>query len=446
LVLSAATDLSVSNSLIQMDRPERAAYDTAFTIGCLRGVIFLVAIALAAAPISKFYSDDRLFMVLLVLATTPLIQGLASPRMIEFQREMQFHQAFFIEASAKVLAVIAAVGSALLLKTYWAIVIGMVISPFVATILSYFLAPYRPKFGLKAWTRIFSFSGWITLANVINTLNFQADRFFIGGKLGPSLLGQYSVGSDLAALPTNAPLMPVMQSLYAAFTKLSGDLDRLRSAYMRSQCILLALALPISISVSVLADPIIKIALGSTWAPASMVVQILAPVFAFQMLTAPAQSVAMALGQTRGIYNRDVLGLAVRLPLIFGAVYLGGLEHVVWARVFSGLFIIFPNLWMMKRLIGASVIGQLAAPWRSYASALVLGVVLSYLTNYFQLKSNVNAGAIPTLVGIETIAVAAYVAVHFSLWALTKPDGSVEFLVIKSVRSILLAGRTRGVL
>lgn len=431
LILNAVSDLSLANALVQMADPQKPAYDTAFTLNLLRGCGLAMMLCAVAWPFADFYGDARLAPILLALALVPLLRGLSSPRMAHLQRALQFRAAFVFEAAGKSAAFVASVSVAFATQSYWALVAGLVAAPAISTLLSYRLAPYRPALGMTDWRPIFAFSGWLTLSNVVNTLNWQADRFFIGGQLGTTVLGQYTVGSDLASLPTNAPIVPIMQALYAGFAKLSHDAARLRAAYLASQCIVIALALPISVTVSVFAKTIILIAIGPEWASSAYVVQVLAPVFALQMLTAPAQSIAMVTGNTRSIFWRDVIALFIRLPLILAGMYLAGLEGVVWARVVSGCLIIVLNLLLIRRLLEVSVTQQLLAPWRSYLSGLAMGGFYIVAGSELGLLSMQDLWAVPQLLALAAVGAVLYGTVHMGLWAIARPRDSAEGKLLK---------------
>lgn len=441
LILNAVTDLSLANALVRMRDPQPAAYNTAFTLNALRGLVLTLLMGAAAWPFAALYGDPRLAPVLLALAPVPLVRGLASPRMAHLQRDLQFRPAFALEATGKLAAFVASVSVALLTRSYWALVAGMIAAPLIASALSYRFAPYRPVFGLENWRAVFAFSGWLTLSNAVNTLNWQADRFLIGGGLGTGVLGQYTVGSELASLPTNAPVMPIMQALYAGFAKLADNRPRLRAAYLSSQCAVIALALPIAITVAVFARPIIHAAIGPQWAASAFVVQVLAPVFALQMLTAPAQSIAMIAGQTRAVFRRDLVSLAVRVPLIVLGMHLAGLSGVVWARVASGAFIVLLNLMLMKRVLGVSIAEQVAAPWRSYISGLALAGSLLWAGSSLDLLEVVPLRAMPELVGLCVAGGAAYLALHLALWSASRRADSAEGKLIALLRSLVLHPR-----
>lgn len=440
LVMNAVTDLSLSNAIIQMRDPPEAVYDTAFTLNLVRGLVLCAALVSAAWPFAELYGDARLAEILLALATVPLLRSFASPRMAFLQRQLQFSQAFYLEAAGKIAAFVASVVAAYLTRSYWALVAGMIAAPALSSLLSYRFAPYRPKLGLTDWKPIFAFSGWLTLSNVANTLNWQADRFFIGGALGTSVLGQYTVGSELASLPTNAPVMPIMQALYAGFAKLSQDVVRLKNAYLTSQAVVIGIALPIAVAVSVFAHSIIEIAIGPDWAAAGFVVQVLAPVFALQMLTAPAQSIAMVRNRTDIVFKRDLVALALRVPLILAGLYLAGLEGVVWARVVSGIAIIGLNLMLMKSILGSTILEQVMAPWRSYVSGAAMAGFMVFVAARLGLDDAADLSAVPALAGLTVAGFALYATIHMALWGTTRPHNSAERKIIDIAR--MMIGKT----
>jgi lipopolysaccharide exporter len=424
LVLNAVTDLSLLYAIVQMREPPDAVYDTAFTLSAARGLVLCGALVSVAWPFAELYGDPRLASIILALAAVPLLRGLASPRLAFLQRQMEFRPSFYLEAAGKAAAFVASITAAVLTRNYWALVAGMIAAPIISTLLSYRLAPYRPTFALSDWKPIFAFSGWLSLSNVVNTLNWQADRLFIGGQLGTAALGHYTVGSELATLPTNAPIMPIMQALYAGFAKLSDDLERLRTAYLASQCAVMAIAMPIAITVSVFAYTIVFVAIGQEWTTSAFVIQVIAPISALQMLTGPAQSISMVRGRTDAILRRDLAALGLRLPLILFGIYLAGLEGAVWARIVPiriGL-----NLMLMKSMLDLSVFRQLLAPWRSYLSGLALAVMLVTVGSHLDLLAATDIWVLPQLICVAAAGFALYAVVHLGLWSITQPANSAE--------------------
>ncbi|MGO8485166.1 oligosaccharide flippase family protein, partial [Rhizobium leguminosarum] len=72
-----------------------------------------------------------------------------------------------------------------------------------------------------------------------------------------------------------------------------NDPVRLIAAYQRAQALLAAVALPAGIGMAVVADPMMRLALGDKWIPAIFIVQALASVFALQTLVSLVQPFGM---------------------------------------------------------------------------------------------------------------------------------------------------------
>ncbi|KQT51004.1 hypothetical protein ASG43_07105 [Aureimonas sp. Leaf454] len=447
LIFDALTDLSLSNAIVQMKDPQRSAYDTAFTLNVIRGVILAMAVVGTAAPFASYYGDPRLEDLLTFLAIVPLVRAFVSPRLAHWQRELNFRPQFWTEASGTFSAFLVSVAIAVATRSYWALAAGLVASPVVAVVLSYIAAPYRPRFSIASWRDIIAFSSWLTLANGVNTLNWQADRFFIGSRLGTSVLGQYTVGNTLASLPTNTPVVPIMQALYSGFAKISNDLPRLRAAYLFSQSAVLAIALPISILVSVLAEPIILIALGPEWHISVVVVQYLAPVFAIQMMAGPAQSIAMVSGQTKQLLKRDLWMLAIRLPLIVIGLYMGGLFGVIIARIFSGVFVIWQNLILVRNIIGVSILRQAFGPWRTFMAAILLyGFLLGFLPDWTDMPASLDVETLALSAVVIAAGLLLYASLHILLWLIGRPEASFEGKILQRIGSFHRRNKERRAL
>src|SRR3546814_17178622 len=73
--VSVFGEFGLELALIQNQKAQRSHYDTAWTLGLLRGLCAAAIIALLAEPLAAFFDDPRLETVVLVLALAPLLEG-----------------------------------------------------------------------------------------------------------------------------------------------------------------------------------------------------------------------------------------------------------------------------------------------------------------------------------------------------------------------------------
>lgn len=442
LIVAAVTNLSLAEALIQHEDPQPRHFDTVWTLGVLRSALAAGIYGAAGPWVASAFGEPRLVPVMAVLAIGIFLTGLANPRRVMMQKKLIFWQDFMLKVGEKLTAVIVTVTIALLFRSYWALVWGVVAGQVVHLMISYTILPYRPRPGLSGARALFGFSLWLTLGQVMNTINWRFDQLLVGKFIGPSALGLYTVGDNLAVMPTREATQPLTETLYPAFAQLSREPERLRSAYQASQALVTAIALPLGIGMALLARPLVLTAMGPKWEGAVLVIQGLASIFALQTLGALAQPLGMALGRTRALFNRDAVMFCVRLPIIIGGIAMAGLPGLIAGRIVAGLIAMVFNMTLVRRLIGLPLSSQLAANRRALLSVAAMALAVMALR---QVRDD-GAGIAELLLTIlmeVTLGALVYCGTSFLLWRLAGQPAGPESNVKRVI--LTLAARVRPV-
>jgi PST family polysaccharide transporter len=397
--------------------------------------------AAAAYPAAAGYKDPRLVPVMQVLAVSVLIGGFNNPRLVMLTKGLAFRQQFILDVSIKVSALMISLSIAMLYKSYWALILGVVGGQLVGVVISYLLFPFLPRLSVRHGRELWSFSMWLTLGQIMNTINWRMDHLLIGGFLGRPTLGYYTVGDNLAVFPTREATAPIGQTLFPAFSQLVGDRVRLRVAYQSAQALVTAIALPLGVGVAVLADPMVRLLMGEKWLPAVIVIQILASVFALQTLGSANQPLAMATGDTKLLFKRDLQGFIFRIPMIVAGMLLGGMQGILYARAFVGTVGIVLALNVVKKITGLTFREQLAVNWRALTSVALMAVVV-LLVEYLFGHPTTNIGLFIKLAGSAAAGGVTYLGCTAVLWRIAgRPRGPETEVVamggnlVKKVRS-----------
>jgi lipopolysaccharide exporter len=319
---------------------------------------------------------------MLALGLSVLMSGLTNPRRIMLQRDLIFWPEFILSVSQKFTGFVAAVTIAMIYHTYWALVIGTLVTQATNVIVSYLVLPFRPRITFRHVREFFSFSAWLTAGQIVNTLNWRFDYLLAGKMLGGTALGYYSVGSNLAMMPTREATAPLTQTIYPGFSSIRDDPWRLAAAYQRAQALVAAVALPAGIGVAVVADPLVRLTLGEKWVPIVFIIQSLASVFALQTLGSLVQPLGMAKGETRVLFIRDTQMLFVRVPVMIAGLMLYGLQGAILGRVFTGLFSALVNMFLVQRFTGVTVLKQLSANVRALTSIALMAAGVSLASSH----------------------------------------------------------------
>lgn len=422
-IISAVTNLSLASALIHHKDPSDDHYHTAWTLGFARGLVLALGFCAAAGPMVALYREPRLDEVMYALSLVLLLSGLSNPRLMMLQKKLVFWQSFAMSVAETVVTMLVSIGIALVYRSYWALVLGTIAGQLASLICSYALFPYRPRPRLRHVRELWSFSVWLSLQQMVNVANYRVDHLLVGGILGRPALGFYSVGNNLAVAPTREATRPLTQTLFPAFAMVAEDPGRLRAAYQKAQAFVTAVTLPLGVGVALIAEPLVRLAMGDSWAPAALVIQVLAAVFAVQTLGTLVQPLAMATGATRLLFVRSLQTLCLRLPLVLAGMFLAGLEGLLIARACSGTLGIAINMRIVSRLIDLPLKTQLAANTRSLISVTLMAGGVIALQSLLPPGSGALDQAVTIIASIFAGAL-IYCGASALLWKfMGKPDG-----------------------
>ncbi len=270
------------------------------------------------------------------------------------------------------MALIIAVSIAILTKSYWAIAAGTVAAPVTMAFVSFFLAPYRPRFCLTQWRYFAGILGWTSLAQIIRSINWQADTMLLGRIAGHLELGLFTTANNLSYIPLLAILQPASRPLFASLSSLKHDPARLRRAYQLISVAAITVGLPALVGESLLAKPLIQVLLGRHWLPAAPMMTYLALSIIPSLFALPLGPMVMTLNQAHYFLRRNAFEFCVKLPILI----IGGIEFgvfgIIAARVVSEVAVALYCATIARRLIGLGMLRQIMGPWRSYVSTLLM--------------------------------------------------------------------------
>lgn len=441
-IASALTELSLGAALINVDEPSDEHLDTVWTLNLIRGVILAAAFCLAASPLANSLGDPRLVPVLYVMSSGLVFGALANPRLSLLERDLQFRQSFVLALLSNVAGVIVSIALAVLLKSYWALIAGTLVSQAVRVVFSYRIAPYRPRAGWTKLRELWHFSFWLSLSQCVSALNYRADQLIVGWQLGRADLGAYTVGGQLAQLPGREVVAPLTATLFPALSIVRRDGNGSADAYVRAQTLITTLAFPVTLAIAIFAHPLVLLLMGEKWLNAVPVIQFVAAATAFETLGSLVAPLAMAHGQTRTLFHRDVLKLMLRLPLIIGGLAVGGFIGLLAGRALAGVLGTLVDMQLVRSVIGLSLRAQLWANRRCLVSGAIMATTAILLQHSVSVPADAvgQAARLFVLGGTSALAMLASV---FVLWKMEGCPSGPEEEIVGLVCSVFRAATQR---
>ncbi len=369
--------LGTEEAVIREHTPNRAFYDTAFTLNLLRGLSVTVLVASLAYPAANFFADPRLGPVLLFVACLPVLDGCSNIGIVDFRRDFAFHKEFAIMVLPKLAGIVAAMTTAVLLHSYVAMLAGMGVNRFLRVVMSYVMHPYRPALSLQAWRRLAGYSTWTWLLSLAILIRDRSDSLMLGRLLNTASVGFYSLGAEIAALPTTELIEPLGRAAFSGFAAGRQQQADPGGIFLRLIGSAALLTLPAGVGLSLIASPLVALAFGAGWEQAVPVLRILSlsfTIMVFGHLSLHLLSAHALLGRLTGI---TLAGAAVRVALLAALIPEFGLTGAAIgaavAVMLEQTLTVATALQRFKVTAGA-MIGQV---WRPIAAAAAMAAILA---------------------------------------------------------------------
>ncbi|MBB2167966.1 lipopolysaccharide biosynthesis protein [Gluconacetobacter aggeris] len=427
-LMESVLELPINQALLRLPVIERVHYDTAFTIGLIRGAVLMAILMASAVPAAHFYNDARLLPLICVLGLSPFMRGLVSPRMAAFQKQLSFWRDFAIELSGKGISFVLGTVIALLTHSYWAIALNTVMYSGAIMMQSYCFAPYRPRLSLRERHVFIDFAGWITMAQIVSALNWQFERLLLGKVVSRASLGLFATAGDITNIPFFALFGPMARPLLAAFSHLGDDKERLAASYQKASAAMATIGLPLLIGESLVADSTVRVVVGPAWSGAAPMVRWLALSLTPAVFTLATLPLLMAFGRTKTVLMRNLLEFIVKFPLVIIGVLWAGFSGVIAARFVSELAADIFGLFLVRGLIGLGVWRQILE-WKFSVGASLFMVLAVEMLKWLLPPVDTFGHAAADLAACGIGGAVAYTGSLFMFWFMSgRPDG-IERLV-----------------
>ena len=443
VIVDSLLDLGFDLALIQDQSDGRARYNTAWTLSILRGLITALALVAADHPMALLYEDPRLFGVMLWLAATALMSGFQNISIVEFRKEMRFDREFTLLVWAKMAGFVTTLTLAWILRDYRALIAGIVAARLATLALSYIMHPYRPRLSLKGARGFLHFSAWLCLNNVVMIIKTRLDTFIIGKIAGTGPLGFYTVAYEISNLTMTELTSPISRVLFAGFSKISNDTQRLVRSFLESLAAISFLGMPLAVGIALTAHQIVAIFLGERWLPIVPLIQILTLYGILNLSSANTGALYLARGRSDLYFWRNVPSVIVLVPGLIVGARLYGSTGAAWALVASAAVNLVVNFWLIRKEMGVKFRDIFAVIWRSAAATAIMFVAVSALQRSWPAMDGM-LHLISQLLAYSVCGATVYFLAVLLLWhAAGRPDG-VEVRLMEIARAKFGARRANA--
>ena len=438
--------MGIQDALVRRETNDRHMLNTAFTLQLLRALLTALVIFAAAIPVSQWFGEPRLLPIMLILGGVSAVGGLENIGVAEFRHGLRFDKEFRLLFMPRISSVVVTIGCAVVFRSYWALLAGVLTAKLLRLIMTYVAHPFRPRLSLRCWRDLVGFSFWSWASSLAYLIWDRVDLFIYGPILGTTTLGIYLLAEEIAVLPVTELVVPAAAALFAAVARAQ---DRGQDSIAMAVPIALTLALvtiPLAIGISATSGYAVASLLGPKWQAARPLISIFSVICVFAPFGFVSTTILVARGYVRRAFFGIVLASATKL-VVLSIMSSVTTRPELFAYAGLGLTAL-QAVYFHLQLNSAQRIdlAPMVRPTMRLLAAALATVTVLFLTGLGWQPtdlSGVAALAVGIALGLATLVF--FGAVQIAMWWLHGWPAGPESRLLETVRPVLVHLRLRRV-
>lgn len=417
-VIARITDLGMVPALVQRQSASVEEYDAAWTVGLLRALTIALVLAVFALPVARIFGEPSAAPVIQALAWRPVIEAAASIGIVRLTRQMEFRRLAMIAVPAAVIDLTVAVLTAGQIGV-WALVAGALAGSGTTLLLSYLLAPHRPRlrFRFETIRPLIRYGRWVMATGIIALVGSSLSQIAISRIEGVAALGLYFLAWRVAFLPIDAMSAVVASVAFPMFARIRDDTQKTAATFRTLLTGESAVLLPVYALVFVLA-PALEVILGERWAGTAPIVRILSVAAVTGTLGELVTPLLMGRGRADRAFVLEALQTGVLVVVLIPLVLALGARGAALAWLAGNVAALLLIIAWLRSLVP----GGLALEPKPFLATLVAAAIAAAAAHACASAMPPTAGLVAgALAGVASAAVTLIVldrSMRLGLWEL----------------------------
>lgn len=379
--------------IVQKEIVDKEDLNTAWSMDILIKSAIAVLIIASAPALARWFTEPDLTLALAIASLALPLRALKTPGMMRLAREINYRPLFKLTLWQRSLSFITVIGIAMVEPSYWAIIIGNLVSAAVLAVGSYRVDNHRPQWTLSRFRQQWGFSQWLLLRGIVGFTRSQIDNLMVSKFFGTTQLGGYNLVREVSLLPALSAIIPMSEPLLAAIAEGKHSAELLAYRVRLSLALMISLLTPLTVFMYLYPELIVQVLLGSQWSNFAPLLRPFSLFFLTFCLFALISDSIIAQGRVKMLFWFDVVStLAIAVILYNWGT--ASLNDMAWLRgglavVTTLALLVFLNnqtrfgTLRLAYLCLPSVIASTAAAWLVYQLPSVPSPILELLVRGF---------------------------------------------------------------
>ena len=379
------TDAGFQKYIVQHEFENEEDLDSstnvAFWSNMVMAAAFVIVIIFFRKPLANLLGSPGIELGISVASINILFVTLSSTQTARYNRDLDFRTLFYIRIVTAFIPVIVTIPLALVVKNYWALLIGMMAGNLVNAILLTVKSKWKPKlfYSISILEEMLAFSIWILLDSVAIWLTAYIGSFIIGRYLDAYYLGLYKTSMTTVNGITNMITASIPPVMFTALSRWQNNTHEMNKTFWGFQRLSAIVLFPLGIGFFIFSDVVTWIFLGNQWGEATEFIGIWGLTSTFTLVFANYSSTYYrSKGKPKVSLMSQLLLLLVLVPTLLISVRYG-FRTLYLARSLVSLYAILLALTIMKVVFHVSIIKTIKNVTPMIISAVAMGLVGHYL-------------------------------------------------------------------
>lgn len=377
-------DLGLSQALIARGPVEPRRFAAFFWLNVLLGLGLFIALLVSAAPLAALLGAPALAPLLPFAGVSLLILPWGQGFQSLLQKELQFKPIAIAEMAGSLAGAAVAIAGAAQGAGVYALIWGQLANALVRTlpIAAQGWRRHRPALhlSLAELRGDLRFGAFQMGERTLGLINARLDQLLIGAVLGAEALGYYNLAWQMTLQPLARINPVVMRVAFPLFARIQHDRPRVQRGYFQAQRLLGAVNFPLFLGLAVLAPVLVPAVFGTRWAPAVVLVQLLAMVAMFRAVGNPVGALLLSQGRAGLGFAANLVISLLQVPAVVAGAHVGGAIGVAVALLaLQGGFFGLAYRVLIRPVLGPCLAAYLASIARPLLAAAIMAVAMALL-------------------------------------------------------------------
>lgn len=377
------SDIGISSAIIQKKDLGREDFDQIYTFTLYLGVILASIFFFCSWPISLFYEDEQLLPICQLMSSLLFLSCVRIVPTSLILRNKEFkYQSITLFISNVIGGVIACLAAYSGLGVY-----SLVVSFFIPSILVFtsfyhrYPVRFRIRLDINPMKRIFSYSIYVFLFNLVNYFSRNLDKLLVGKYVSLSDLGQYQKSYNLMMMPVNNISDVITPVLHPIFSEFQNDIQFIKDRYFKFLHIVSYISFPLSVFLYFVSREAILIVYGDNWEPAIRPFQILSLTVCSQMLLSSSGSIFMAVNATKRFFLAGCLCSFFMVSSFAISLFIcNSINSIAWGFLCAQILNTITSFYILNHELKARLNEFLFIIARPVLFASIIAVVLYFVS------------------------------------------------------------------